>query len=208
MSEAGIPVEGSDSVRWVTSLVVALIVVWVSLVMRRGRQRAETAAVEAEESTRQAASIQALTSALSSALTPTDVANELIQRTPPLIGARGGSLALVEGDEIVIVGPSGLARATHRPGLRLPLTTRAPIARAAAAGRLQRANDRAEFERVYPDGAMLSPFAQAALAIPLKIEDSVVGSLSFLYDDPRAVHEEAQAIADIAADIGGQALER
>ncbi len=123
MSQGGIVVEDSDAVRWVSSLVVALIVVWVSLVMRRGRQRAVTAAVEAEESTRQAASIQTLTSALSSALTPSDVANELVQRTPPLIGARGGALALVEGDEIVIVGPSGLARQTHRPGLRLPLTT-------------------------------------------------------------------------------------
>jgi GAF domain-containing protein/anti-sigma regulatory factor (Ser/Thr protein kinase) len=208
MAEGDVVVEGSDAVRWVSSLVVALIVVWVSLVMRRGRQRAETAAVEAEESTRQAASIQALSSALSSALTPTDVANELIQRTPPLIGARGGSLALLEGEEIVIVGPSGLARATHRPGLRLPLSTRAPIARAAAEGTMQRASDRAVFERDYPDGAMLSPFAQAALAVPLKIEGSVVGSLSFLYDDPEAVHEEAQAIADIAADLGGQALER
>ena len=67
-------VEDSDAVRWVTSLVVALVVVWVSLVMRRGRERAETAAVEAEESTRQAASIQTLTSALSSAVTPSDVA--------------------------------------------------------------------------------------------------------------------------------------
>jgi len=208
MSEGGVVVEGADAVRWVTSLVVALIVVWVSLVMRRGRQRAETAAVEAEESTRQAAAIQTLTSALSSAVTPSDVANELIERTPPLIGARGGSLALIEGDEIVIVGPSGLARATHRPGLRLPLTTTAPIARAAAEGQVKRAVDRAGFEREFPDGAMLSPFAKAALAVPLKIGDAVVGSLSFLYDDPSAVHEEAGAIAAIAADLGGQALER
>jgi GAF domain-containing protein/anti-sigma regulatory factor (Ser/Thr protein kinase) len=208
MSEGRFVVEDSDAVRWVTSLVVALVVVWVSLVMRRGRQRAVTAAVEAEESTRQTASIQMLTSALSSALTPSDVANELVQRTPPLIGARGGALALIEGDEIVIVGPSGLARQTHRPGLRLPLAARAPIARAAAEGDVKRANDRASFERDFPDGAMLSPFAQAALAVPLKTEGAVVGSLSFLYDDPKAVHAEAGAIAAIAADIGAQALER
>jgi GAF domain-containing protein/anti-sigma regulatory factor (Ser/Thr protein kinase) len=208
MSEGDVVVEGEDAVRWVTSLVVALIVVWVSLVMRRARQRAVTAAVEAEESTRQAASIQTLTSALSSALTPTDVANALVERTPPLIGARGGALALIEGEEIVIVGPSGLARQTHPPGLRLPLTTKAPIARASAEGEVQRATDRASFERDYPDGARLSPFAQAAVAVPLKTEGAVVGSLSFLYDDPNAVHEEAEAIAAIAADLGGQALER
>ena len=67
MSSGGIGVDGEDAIRWVASLVVALLVVWVSLVMRRGQQRAESAAVEAEESTRQAASIQTLTSALSSA---------------------------------------------------------------------------------------------------------------------------------------------
>jgi serine phosphatase RsbU (regulator of sigma subunit)/anti-sigma regulatory factor (Ser/Thr protein kinase) len=208
MSQGGVVVEGSDAIRWVSSLVVALIVVWVSLVMRRGRQRAVSAAVEAEESTRQTASLQTLTTALSSALTPTDVADELVQRTPPLIGARGGSLALIEGDEIVIVGPSGLARQTHKPGLRLPLSARAPIARAAAEGEVKRANDRASFEREFPDGARLSPFAQAALAVPLRTEGAVVGSLSFLYDDPNAVHAEAGAIAAIAADLGGQALER
>ena len=173
-----------------------------------GAAARRAAAVEAEESTRQAASIQTLTTALSSAVTPSDVANELVERTPLLIGARGGALALIEGDEIVIVGPSGLARQTHTPGLRLPLATRAPIARAAAEGEVKRANDRASFERDFPDGATLSPFARAALAVPLKIEGVVVGSLSFLYDDPSAVHEEADAIAAIAADLGGQALER
>ena len=200
--------EDQDEVRWATSLVVGLIVVWVSLVMRRGQERAATAAVAAEESTRQMEILQELTAALSAAVTPTDVAHQLIRRTSLLIGARGGSLGLVDGDDLVIVDPADVARQTHRPGLRLPLASRAPITRAAAEGALMRAADRQAFETAFPDGAALSPNAQAALAVPLRTEGTVVGSLSFLFDRPDAAHDEAEAIALIAADIGGQALER
>ncbi len=196
-------------VRWTTSLVVALIVVWVSLVMRRGQERAATAAIAAEESTRQMEVLQELTAALSAAVSPSDVAHQLIRRTPPLIGARGGSLGLVDGDELVIVDPADVARQTHRPGLRLPLSSRAPITRAAAEGKLKLAVDRQTFETEFPDGAALTPYAQAALAVPLRTEGDVVGSMSFLFDRPHAAHDDdAEAIALIAADIGGQALER
>jgi GAF domain-containing protein/anti-sigma regulatory factor (Ser/Thr protein kinase) len=204
----GIGLAEQDELQWATSLVVGLVVVWVSLVLRRGRERAATAAVEAEESTRQIESIQSLTTALSAALTPADVAHELIRRTPPLIGARGGAVGLIEGDELVIVDPSGVTPQTHAPGLRLPLTTEAPLTRAAADGVLKRAHDRATFEREFPDGASLSPYAQAALAVPLSVGGHVVGAMSFLFDRPDSVHEEADAIAAIAADLGGQALER
>lgn len=204
----GVGLDAEDELPWVTSLIVALVVVWVSLIMRRGQERAATAAVEAEESTRQTASIQSLTTALSAALTSADVAHELIRRTPPLIGARGGALGLIDGDELVIVDPSGVTPQTHAPGVRLALTTNAPIARAAVEGELQRANNRAAFQREFPDGAALSPYAQAALAVPLRTEGHVVGALSFLYDRPDAIHEDADTIAAIAADLGGQALER
>jgi serine phosphatase RsbU (regulator of sigma subunit)/anti-sigma regulatory factor (Ser/Thr protein kinase) len=207
MSQAGFGFEEQE-IRWASSLVVALVVVWVSVVMRRAQARAATAAVAAEESTRQMAAIQELTTALSAAVTPTDVARELIRRTPPLLGARGGSLGLIEGDDVVIVDPAGIAPQTHRPGLRLSLERLAPITRAAAEGELKRAEDRTTLEARFPDGAALTPYAQAAIAVPLRAGGDVVGSLSFLFDRPQAAHEEAEAIALIAADLGGQALER
>jgi GAF domain-containing protein/anti-sigma regulatory factor (Ser/Thr protein kinase) len=208
LSNRPLAFDEQDEFVWTTSLVVGLVVVWVSLVMRRGQERAASAAVAAEESTRHMQAVQELTSALSAAVSPTDVAHELIQRTPPLIGARGGALGLIEGDDLVIIDPAGVARQTHRPGLLLPLSTRAPIARAAAEGKLQRADDREVFERVYPDGAALTPYAQAAVAVPLRSGGEIVGSMSFLFDSPGAMHEEADAIASIAAELGGQALER
>jgi GAF domain-containing protein/anti-sigma regulatory factor (Ser/Thr protein kinase) len=204
----GFGFERYDDYRWTISLVVALVVVWVSLVMRRGQQRAATAAVAAEESTRQMETLQQLATALSAAVTPSDVAHELVQRTPALLGARGGALGLIEGEDLVIVDPAGVDAQTHRPGLRLPLATRAPITRAAAEGTVQRADDRQSFESRFPDGAALTSYAQAALAVPLRAAGEVVGSMSFLFDRPEAANDEADSIALIAADLGGQALER
>jgi serine phosphatase RsbU (regulator of sigma subunit)/anti-sigma regulatory factor (Ser/Thr protein kinase) len=193
---------------WAAPLVVALVVVWVSVAMRRGQERAATAAVAAEESTREMETLQQLSAALSSALTPTDVAHALVDKTPSLLGARGGAIGLVDGDDLVIVDPAGVASQTHRPGLRLPLATRAPIARAAAEGSLMIARDREDLVARFPDGAALTPYAQAALAVPLRVAGDVVGSMSFLFDEPGSIDENSVSIAYIASDVGGQALER
>jgi GAF domain-containing protein/anti-sigma regulatory factor (Ser/Thr protein kinase) len=193
---------------WSLTLASALAIVWVAVAMRRGQQRAATAAVAAESSSRQMESLQQLASALVRAVEPPDVARELLRRTPEMIGARGGSLGLVDGKELVIVDPGDIAFPTHRPGIRLPLGARAPITAAAATGELQRARSRQELETSYPDGAALAPYAQAALAVPLCIDNEVVASLSMLFDQPGALHEEIEAIALIAADLGAQALER
>jgi serine phosphatase RsbU (regulator of sigma subunit)/anti-sigma regulatory factor (Ser/Thr protein kinase) len=199
-----------DLLRWAIPLGVALMVVWISLVMRRAQHRAATAAVAAEESSREMESLQRLTTALSAAVTQQDVAHALVDQTPPLIGALGGSVGLVDGDELVIVDPSDVASQwqTHRPGLRLSLRARAPIARAAAEDELVVVRSREEFATRFADGAAMTPSAHAAVAVPLRIAGDVVGSMSFLYGRDSVVAEEAVAIAVIAADLGGQALER
>jgi serine phosphatase RsbU (regulator of sigma subunit)/anti-sigma regulatory factor (Ser/Thr protein kinase) len=145
---------------------------------------------------------------LSAALTPSDVAGALIELAPALIGARAGALGLVEGDEIVIVDPRGAPSQSHPPGFRLPLRARAPIARAALSDTPIRVRSREDFERDYPDGAALTLYAQSAVAVPVRVGGEVVGAMSFLFADPESVHEDADAIAGIAADLGGQALER
>ena len=197
-----------DFLRWGVPLLVALMIVWVSLVMRRGHQRAATAAFEAEETTREVELLRRLASALSAAVTPTDVAHALVAQTPALLGARGGSVSLVDGDEIVIIDPAGVPGQTHRPGRRLPLTTLAPIARSAASNHTVIVRSRDEFVARYPDGAAMTPYARGAIAVPLRIAGAAAASMSFLFDHDDAVEDEAVALAAIAADLGGQALER
>jgi serine phosphatase RsbU (regulator of sigma subunit)/anti-sigma regulatory factor (Ser/Thr protein kinase) len=208
-SEDSFSFENDDHARrWGVSLAAGLIVVWISLVMRRGQERAASAAFAAEASTERMTQLQELASGLSAAVTPSDVAHELVDRVPGLLGAMGGAVGLIEGDDVVIVDPRGVQAQTFRPGERLPLSTLAPLTRAAAEGALQHAHDRAELEDRYPDGAGQAPSAQAALAVPLRAGGEVVGSMSFRFARPDSEHEDAESIALIAADLGGQALER
>jgi serine phosphatase RsbU (regulator of sigma subunit)/anti-sigma regulatory factor (Ser/Thr protein kinase) len=194
---------------WGAAALVGAGVVWVSIVMRRGRERAAVAVGEAVASVRTMTELQQLASALSAAVSPSDVAHALIERTPRLLGARGGALGLIDGEDLVIVDPQGVELQTHAPGFRLPLATRAPITAAAREGMPVRVRDRETFEAEYPDGAALTLYAKGAVAVPVRTATGdVVGSMSFLFEDPDDADEDADAIAGIAADLGGQALER
>jgi GAF domain-containing protein/anti-sigma regulatory factor (Ser/Thr protein kinase) len=197
-----------ERVRWGTSLLVALGIVWVAALLRRGQERASTAVVAAHETIRDVAALQDLAAASSAALTQADVANALIERIPTLVGARGGAVGLVDGDALVIVDPRTGVGVTHQPGARIPLTARAPIAQAAATGEPILVRDRDAFERHFPDGIALTDYARAAVAVPLRVAGEVVGAVSFLFDDEEAMTADAEAVARLAADVGGQALER
>jgi len=207
--QAGLAEAEPDALaRWGVNLAVALGVVWVTDTLRRGRQRAAVAADTAHEAIRDMSGIQDLAVALSAALTPSDVAHALIERTPALIHARGGALGLIDGNEVAIVDPQGVGAQTHAPGFRLPLDAQAPIARAARLGELVRVPDRETFERDFPDGAALTLYAHGAIAVPVRAGQDVVGALSLLFEEHDTPHEEAEAIAALAAQLGGQALER
>ena len=198
---------GFETTRWALTLAVALSVVWVSLILTVARERATMAASDAEASFRDMAGLQALSATLSAAVTPSDVAQALVSRTPTLIGARGAALGLIDGSELVIVDPR-VTGSTHQPGFRLPLDTRAPIAQAASEGRTIVVDDRAAFERDFPDGAALTLYAQRAIAVPLLVAGERVGALSLLFDKDGSAHADAEEIAELAAGLGSQALER
>ncbi len=205
----GLPEAESDALtRWGVNLSVTLGVLWVTEVMRRGRQRAAIAADTAEASIREMAGMQDLAASLSAAVTPSEVAHELIERTPALLGARGGALGLIDGDEIAVVDPQGVGRQTHEPGTRFPLSARAPIVQAARVGEIVRVPDRATFERDFPEGAARTPYAHGAIAVPVWAGREIVGALSLLFDEHGTPHEDAEAIAVLASYLGGQALER
>jgi serine phosphatase RsbU (regulator of sigma subunit)/anti-sigma regulatory factor (Ser/Thr protein kinase) len=197
-----------DLLRWSVNLLAALAIALISVGLRRRSEHASTEIRTAEASVRELQDLQALTSTLSAAVTPSDVAHALLEETPALIGARGGSLGLVDGDELEIVDPRGVPGQTHRPGLRLPLTARAPIAQAARTGAPVVVHDRQTFEREYPDGAALTLYARGAVAVPLRVAGQPAGSMSLLFDRDDAVEPQTVSIVALAADLGGQALER
>ncbi|MBA2294217.1 MAG: GAF domain-containing protein [Actinobacteria bacterium] len=145
---------------------------------------------------------------LSAAATESEVARALVGRLAPLLGAVGGALGLVHDDELVIVDAGGVPEATLVANLRLPLSARAPITRAAATGEPVYAQTKEEFRRDFPDGAGLAEYAEGALAVPLVAGDRIVGAIGFPFDVPDRIHSDVVALALLAAALGGQALER
>ncbi len=194
--------------RWAISLVVALGLVWIGWSLQRLRRKEAERAIEAERESATAKDLQELATSLSAATTPSEVARSLVTHMPDLLGAIGGSLGLIEGDELVIVDPGAAARAVLRPGLRQPLTARAPIATAARTGKPAYANTPRELRRMFPDGAKLVPHAAASLAVPLRASGRVVGAMGFPFAQPHVVDEDMIGLAHVAAGAGGQALER
>lgn len=199
---------GDNAVRWGSSLVGAIVIAAITYRMRRGHELTADAAERVEQSRLRVVRLQELAASLSAALTPGEVAAVMVESMPAAIGARGGALGLLEGDELVIVDPVGAQGQTLEPGLRMPLGVRAPITTAAREGKPVWAQRRGEFVSQFADGAALAPYASGALAVPVFMGDRLVGAMGFPFVDPDAVTLDVRTVARIAAELGGQALER
>jgi serine phosphatase RsbU (regulator of sigma subunit)/anti-sigma regulatory factor (Ser/Thr protein kinase) len=194
--------------RWGISLAVAIVVVWLGYVMRRGHARAASAATQAEASMLELANLQELATALSAALTPVDVSEALLERATALFAADGAALGLLEGDELVVVSTGHTTSAGTGVEQRVPLTSETPLARAVGLGAPVLVRGRGTLEPAYAGHAPAGPSVESVLAVPLRAGGRVVGALSVLFDREDAVTGDAEAIARIVADVGGQALER
>ncbi|HSF61161.1 MAG TPA: SpoIIE family protein phosphatase [Gaiellaceae bacterium] len=198
-----------DLDRWGLSLVAALAVVWVSLVMRRGQERAATAADVAERSSAQMERLQELSAGLSNAVSVAEVAHVITGQAAANLGAQGAALGLIAGEDLEIVDPSGLAARAHVPGKRLALDQRTLLTRSAREGVVVRVDDRETIASSFSDSALLlPPSVQAAVAIPLRAMGEVVGVVGFLFERRDLLTDETVATAQTIAGLAEQALER
>ena len=132
----------------------------------------------------------------------------MVEGVPAAIGARGGALGLVEGDELVIVDPRGATGQTLRPGARLPLTTRAPITTAAREGKPAWAQRRAEFVSRSPTARRWRRMPRARWPCRSSSASAWRARWDSRLPSRTRSRSEVRALARIAADLGGQALER
>ena len=202
------PVGADVDLRWAVALVVGIVVAGVGIGMRRGHERAADAAEREERSRLRVERLQALAASLSAALTVEEVARVMVEgvsrgdrrprwRARPRRGRRARDRR-----------SAGARGQTLRPGSRLPLTTRAPITTAAREGKPAWAQRRREFVSRFPDGAALAPYASGALAVPVFIGERLAGAMGFPFRIRMRSRQRCALVARIAADLGGQALER
>jgi PAS domain S-box-containing protein len=155
-------------------------------------------------------SLQAITSALSKARTPADVANVIIQQGLPGIGAQAGAVALLDDRTctLEILASVGYPMEMFEAPRSTPLSGSTPMAEAARTGEpmwreagtrdATRFADFARANRAYPSG----------IALPLAVDRRVVGALAFSFTEARAFDEQDRAFTTALAAQCALALER
>jgi hypothetical protein len=174
--------DGSEWVRWGAALAIAAFLLAFMVLLRRERERATTAVEAAEDTIRDTSALQDLAAACSASLTRVEVARALVERLPGLLGARAGAMAMIDGPDLVVVDPESAAVQTPIVPRLASLTARAPIARAAASGD-RSSCDRASLEQSHPDAIVFTPYARAAVAVPLRDRREGGRLDQCLYDD-------------------------
>jgi serine phosphatase RsbU (regulator of sigma subunit)/anti-sigma regulatory factor (Ser/Thr protein kinase) len=201
---------GSENVtRWWINLVVVLVIAGLGGLLRMRVERAAVDATSARDAVREIESLQQLSVALAGALSSSDVARVVTGNAAEIVSARGVALALLDGGELGVVDPTGLAAEGRSHGDRLALEGSSLLSRAVRDDEVVTAVGRAELEGDFDDTASVLPDrVEGAIAVPLRSRDRVVGSLGFVFDRADAVGDETVALAVIMGDLAAQALER
>jgi signal transduction histidine kinase len=167
----------------------------------------------AEQAARQRAErLQAITAALSQALTEREVGDMVMQQGVAAMGAYAGVLALTtaDGAELELLSSIGYPDgACMSVGRRWPLTATIPIAEATRSGEPVLLESPEAWSTRYTNGHTPTASASAAwAALPLTIDGSTIGALLWSFDQPRAFPREDVDLFLALARQCAQALER
>ena len=173
---------------------------------------AERARASAEASAGRISALQTTTAALSTALTPDEVANVVVDEGLRALGAQAGAVAFVDddGEHLQLIASAGYDARAVAEYQRIPLDSRFPLSDAARTGRtilLQTAEERdasyphlAELRRANGGGAMA--------ALPLISGDDVLGTIAFNFGERRQLADADIAFLYALSRQCVQALER
>ncbi|HLZ68946.1 MAG TPA: ATP-binding protein [Dehalococcoidia bacterium] len=138
----------------------------------------------------QAVRLQAITAALSEALTPVQVAEVMVEQGVAATDAVAGTLALLDEarDTVEIVGAGGYAAPLVKHWQRFPLSTAAPLAEAIRSAKPYLVASAAEGrsrglmpDAVWPDGR-----TGALAAVPLIVDGVTIGAIGLSYERTRS----------------------
>ena len=170
------------------------------------RVRAEARAEHAIGRTRR---LQALTEALSEALTPAQVADVLMDQGIAALNADAGVLALLaaDGRTLELLAHRGYAPERVEGWQRFPVTLQTPITDAVRTGEIVIVPSPEERVRRYPHlGA--SADHPMSVSVPLAVEGEALGAMGLSFDVPRELAGEDRDFALALARQAAQAVRR
>jgi signal transduction histidine kinase len=153
----------------------------------------------------------AVTTALSEASLPADVAHVVVTQGFDVLEAVAGLVATVDGDEIRIVDRRRSPRATTEPASRVTLQDDTPLAAALRRREPVWLESVEQFRERFPRAAdrfRPEQSASAVLALPLLYGDRLVGGLVLGFEHATALGATDQAFAQLLAQSVGSALAR
>jgi len=153
------------------------------------RVRAEQRAEHAAGRTRR---LQAVTEALSEALTPAQVAQVVMEHGLDALRADAGVLALVttDGAHLEVLAARGYAPARVEPWLRFSLAASVPIADAARSGKMVVIRSLQERLARYPGLSETAGDYPMSLSIPLEVDGERLGAMGLSFREERPFADE------------------
>ncbi|MFT3891047.1 MAG: PAS domain-containing protein [Anaerolineales bacterium] len=155
--------------------------------------------------------LQTVTAALSEAVTPLQVAKTIIQQGVPALNAFSGSIFLLveDGTALENIYTSAHENVT-RPFQHLPVSADTPAGQAIVIGHPIWIRSQQEYKERYPN--LVESIGKwgldAAAAIPLKVNNKVLGTLALSFENTQQFTEDEQNFILNLAQQGAQALER
>jgi PAS domain S-box-containing protein len=155
-------------------------------------------------------SLQAVTAALSRAVSPAEAAEIVIRQGLPGVGADAGGIALLDETRQVLemIGTVGYPSEMLAAFQSTPLSASTPMAEAARTGQpVWRQSDDASAAR-FSDYARVNRAFKVGAAVPLIADDETVGALALSFTGNREFDDSDRAFITALAAQGALAVER
>lgn len=167
---------------------------------------------EAEENALRISALQNVTAALATALTPKQVAQNALEHSIGALGAGAGNVALLNADKetVEIVEARGYPQDIVNAWHNFSITNASPLADAIRSGETILLQGQAQMRVRYPDvfERQAALVGKAWAAIPLRLDEGVIGALGVTYSEERAFDDADKAFMNAIAQQIAQAMER
>lgn len=164
-----------------------------------------------KEDEQRAIILQETTAALSQALTLEEVLNVVIDRACLALNAHHGLVGIIDGESLELLKFTGESKESFERNRIIPLNKSAAMTEAIRAGKLVWAETQEDYVRRFPDYASIaieSIGLQAMVAMPLKVNEKIIGSIMLSFPHPQKISEDDRRFLITLADNCAQAIER
>jgi PAS domain S-box-containing protein len=167
---------------------------------------------EQKRAANRTARLQAITAALSEALTPAQAASAVLTQGLNAVGAHAGSVALMtdHGGELELLDAVGFPSEMIEKWRRFPVTSEAPLAEATRTGEMVLIESLQARESRYPRLSSLHAVndSQALAAVPLIVEGRTIGAMGMTFREVQKFETDDRAFMLAIARQCAQAIER